>query len=85
MGEKIHFKPCPFCGTDLNEYPTYFSIRRVCDEMYVKWLHENGYIAGADVDYVVTCPHCGARGPHDSEKFIVKRWNEREGEENAVD
>lgn len=70
------FKPCPFCKTDLNEYPKVMIIKQAVYGEYLKWKKENEKILGTDTWLVVICPHCSGTGPRGlTEKEAIDRWN----------
>ena len=71
-------KPCPFCGTNLQEFPKVMCVHRAYNEDYLKWLHENGKFVGSDGDYQVGCVTCGSTGARGATKSIaISKWNRR--------
>ena len=76
MPEKL--KPCPFCGTNLQEFPKVMCVHRAYNEDYLKWLHENKKFVGSDRDYQVSCIKCGSTGARGATEVIaISNWNRR--------
>ena len=76
MNEKL--KPCPFCGTNLQEFPKVMCVHRAYNEDYLKWLHENKKFVGSDRDYQVSCIKCGSTGARGvTEAIAIMNWNRR--------
>ena len=79
MMEKL--RPCPFCGTNLQEFPKVMCVHRAYNEDYCQWLHENGKFVGSDRDYQVSCTKCGSTGARGAtEAIAVLNWNRRASE-----
>lgn len=76
MNKKL--KPCPFCGTNLQEFPKVMCVHRAYNEDYLKWLHENKKFVGSDRDYQVSCIKCGSTGARGvTEAIAIMNWNRR--------
>lgn len=70
--------PCPFCGTELKEYPKVMIVVPVRSEEYLLAELEHGRFLGTDNWFHVNCIRCGATGAsgQDREEALT-RWNER--------
>lgn len=67
---------CPFCGTDLNEFPEVMVVKQAVYGEYLQWKKDNKKILGTDTWTVVRCIQCGATGPRGLTKQEAKdRWN----------
>lgn len=71
-------KPCPFCGTNLSEFPEVMTIPPVRSEEYLLAKLKHKKIIGSDVGYAVKCCKCGATGKRGiSRDEASKNWNMR--------
>lgn len=71
-------KPCPFCGTELEDYPQIMTVHKAHSEEYLKELDENKTIRGSDGYFVVECPRCGAVGARKiTAGHAIEAWNRR--------
>lgn len=70
--------PCPFCGTDLKEYPKVMIVVPVRSEEYLIAKLNKGNFLGTDNWYHVQCIKCGATGARGVDRIeALTRWNER--------
>lgn len=78
MAEYETVKPCPFCGTDLQDFPIIMIVTPVHSDEYLIAKLERKHIIGSDADYAVHCIQCGAVGErgHTREEAI-RYWNRR--------
>ena len=73
---KNTLKPCPFCNTNLNEFPKVMVIKQAVYGEYLQWKKDNAKILGTDTWLVVRCPKCGGTGPRGvDEKQAINEWN----------
>lgn len=69
-------KPCPFCKTDLNDFPEVMVVKQAVYGEYLQWKKDNKKIIGTDTWMVVRCVKCGATGPRGLTNQDAKdRWN----------
>ncbi len=74
----INLKPCPFCGTDLNEFPKVMIIRPVHSDEYLIQKLKSKKIIGSDSYYAVHCIQCGAVGKRAADRLKAgEYWNNR--------
>lgn len=74
MPDKLNL--CPFCKTDLNEFPRVMVVKQAVYGEYLQWKKDNKKILGTDTWRVVRCIQCGATGPRGlTEQDAVDRWN----------
>lgn len=74
----IMLKDCPFCGTNLNEFPKVMIIRPVHSDEYLIKKLENKKIIGSDADYAVHCIQCGVVGKRGHDRITAAQyWNRR--------
>ncbi len=72
-------KPCPFCGTDLSDYPLIMVLKPVYSEEYLIAKLNKGHFLGGDNGYEVRCIKCGASGGRDTiPEVAVQKWNRRD-------
>lgn len=72
-------KPCPFCGTDLSDFPLVMILLPVRSEEYLMAKLSKGRFLGADNGYEVKCIQCGATGGSDTvPEIAVQKWNRRD-------
>lgn len=70
--------PCPFCGTELKEFPKVMIVVPVHSEEYLIAKLNKGHFLGSDNWYHVHCIHCGATGARGVDRVeALARWNER--------
>lgn len=70
--------PCPFCGTELKEYPKVMIVVPVHSEEYLLAKLNNGRFLGSDNYFHVRCIRCGATGARGLDRVeALTRWNER--------
>lgn len=70
--------PCPFCGTDVKQYPVIMIVEPVHSEEYLLAKLNKGHFLGTDNWYHVRCIRCGSTGARGSNrKEALERWNER--------
>lgn len=70
--------PCPFCGTELKEYPKVMVVVPVRSEEYLLAKLEHGCFLGTDNWFHVCCVRCGATGARGLDRVeALTRWNER--------
>lgn len=55
-------KPCPFCGSALNEFPQFMTVKPVRSEEYLLAKLKAKQIIGSDAGYNVFCVQCGCLG-----------------------
>lgn len=68
--------PCPFCKTNLNEFPEVMVVKPAVYGAYLQWKKDNNKILGTDTWLVVKCVRCGATGPRGLTKEEARdRWN----------
>lgn len=77
-------KDCPFCGTDLNEFPEVMTVKPVRTEEYLLAKLEHKQIIGSDAGYEVVCVQCGAIGPRGMSKDEAKANWDRRGKKNPA-
>ena len=77
--EMLTLKPCPFCGTDLSEFPAVMTVQPVRTEEYLLTKLQEKKIIGSDAGYNVFCIHCACsaatflfRGKKIKNLFIYK-------------
>lgn len=76
MSEEL--KPCPFCGTDLNQFPDVMTVKPVHSEEYLLAKLRAKKIIGSDAGYNVFCVQCGCLGARGMDKDeAVNKWNRR--------
>lgn len=70
--------PCPFCGTELKDFPKVMIVVPVHSEEYLLAKLNNGHFLGTDNYFDVKCIRCGAKGPRGLDRVeALTRWNER--------
>lgn len=70
--------PCPFCGTELKEYPMVMIVTPVHSEEYLLAKLNKGDFLGTDNWFHVNCIRCGATGARGLDRSeALTRWNER--------
>lgn len=75
---------CPFCGTELSEFPEVMTVKPVRSEEYLLAKLKGEKIIGSDAGYNVFCVRCGAIGPRGMSKEEAKaNWNRR-GKKNPA-
>lgn len=75
---ELKIKPCPFCGTDLSEYPKVMTVQPVRSDEYLLAKLEHKKIIGSDAGYNVFCVQCGCLGARGmSQEEAVTKWNKR--------
>lgn len=78
MSEYEIVKPCPFCGTDLSNFPIIMTVQRVHSDEYLIAKLERKHIIGSDADYAVHCIQCGAVGQRGrTRELAIRYWNRR--------
>lgn len=71
-------KPCPFCGSNLNDFPQVMTVPPVRTEEYLIAKLEHKKIIGSDAGYNVSCIKCGALGARGmSREEAINNWNRR--------
>lgn len=76
MNENL--KPCPFCGTDLEDYPRVMTVHKARSEEYLKALLEHKLFQGSDAYFVVECGRCGSTGKREiTAEKAIEAWNRR--------
>lgn len=79
-------KPCPFCGTDMTEYPEVMSIPPVRTDEYLLAKLEHKQIIGSDAGYAVKCCKCGSTGKKGmSREEATEYWNMRADDGSYID
>ncbi len=74
-------KPCPFCGTRLDDFPIFTVVPPVHTDEYLQWKLNNGHFLGTDNWFNARCIQCGATGQRGIDRYAaVKNWNMRNGE-----
>lgn len=74
--EDSTLKPCPFCSTNLNEFPDVMVVKQAVYGEYLQWKKDNKKILGTDTWLVVRCIKCGGTGPRGStKKEAIDCWN----------
>ena len=74
--KNIYLRPCPFCNTDLRDFPKVMVIKQAVYGEYLQWKKDNAKILGTDTWLVVRCVKCGGTGPRGStEQEAIDRWN----------
>lgn len=74
----LKLKPCPFCGTDLSEFPQVMTVKPVRTEEYLLAKLEHKKIIGSDAGYNVFCVQCGTLGARGMTKEeAINKWNKR--------
>ena len=74
--------PCPFCGTNLSDFPKVMTVKPVRSEEYLLEKLKGKKIIGSDAGYNVFCVYCGALGARGmSKEEAIKKWNRRENHE----
>ena len=70
--------PCPFCGTELKEYPMVMIVEPVRSEEYLMAKLNKGHFLGTDNWFHVHCIRCGSTGARGLDRVAaLERWNER--------
>lgn len=70
--------PCPFCGTNLAEFPQVMTVQPVRSEEYLLAKLKNKQIIGSDAGYNVFCVKCGCLGARGMTKQeAIDKWNSR--------
>lgn len=70
--------PCPFCGTELKDFPKVMVVEPVHSEEYLIAKLKKGDFLGTDNWFHVRCVHCGATGARGLDRIeALTRWNER--------
>lgn len=70
--------PCPFCGTELKEFPPIMTVVPVHSEEYLITKLNKGHFLGTDNWFHVRCVKCGASGARGLDRVeAITRWNER--------
>ena len=70
--------PCPFCGTELKEFPKVMIVSPVHSEEYLLAKLNKGHFLGTDNWFNVVCIKCGATGARGLDRVqALTRWNER--------
>ena len=70
--------PCPFCGTELKEFPKVMIVTPVRSEEYLMAKLNKGRFLGTDNWFHVRCIRCGATGARGVDRMeALTRWNER--------
>lgn len=70
--------PCPFCGTELKDFPKVMIVVPVHSEEYLLAKLNNGHFLGTDNWFHVHCIRCGATGARGLDRIeALTRWNER--------
>lgn len=78
MEHPIEPLPCPFCGTELKEYPKVMIVVPVHSEEYLIAKLNKGDFLGTDNWFHVHCIHCGATGARGHDRIeALTLWNER--------
>lgn len=77
----MRLEPCPFCKTDLNEFPKVMTVKCATSIPYLKWKLETKKIVGSDSYSVVFCVKCGATGPRGlTNEQAILNWNKTGGD-----
>lgn len=75
-------KPCPFCGTDLSEFPQVMTVKPVRTDEYLLEKLKRNQIIGSDAGYNVFCVQCGCLGARGMDrKEAIEKWNRRATDE----
>lgn len=70
--------PCPFCGTELKEFPKVMIVQPVHSEEYLIAKLKKEHFLGTDNWFNVQCIKCGATGARGLDRIeALTRWNER--------
>ena len=70
--------PCPFCGTELKEYPKVMVVVPVHSEEYLLAKLNKQMFLGTDNWFNVRCVRCGSTGARGLDRVeALTRWNER--------
>lgn len=70
--------PCPFCGTELKEYPMVMIVTPVHSEEYLLAKLNKQRFLGTDNWFHVHCIICGSTGARGLDRVeALTRWNER--------
>lgn len=70
--------PCPFCGTELKEFPKIMVVVPVHSEEYLLAELNKARFLGSDNYFHVRCIQCGATGARGLDRVeALTRWNER--------
>jgi len=78
MAYPIEPLPCPFCGTELKEYPKVMIVVPVRSEEYLMAKLNKKQFLGTDNWFHVHCIQCGATGARGLDRIeALTRWNER--------
>ncbi len=78
MAYPIEPLPCPFCGTELNQFPKVMVVVPVHSEEYLLAKLKKGCFLGTDNWFHVQCVQCGATGARGPDRVeALTRWNER--------
>lgn len=76
--EDLKLKPCPFCGTELKEFPKVMIVRPVHSDEYLIAKIQKKMIIGSDSYYAVHCIQCGVVGKRGATKEeAIEAWNRR--------
>lgn len=81
---EFNLEPCPFCGEDLNQFPTVMTVKPVRTEEYLIAKMQAERIIGSDAGYNVFCVRCGALGARGMcKEEASQKWNRRCKKENT--
>ena len=82
MTKSEELLPCPFCGTNLSDFPKVMTVKPVRSEEYLLAKLKAKKIIGSDAGYNVFCVQCGALGARGmSKEEAIKKWNMRKNYE----
>jgi hypothetical protein len=71
-------KDCPFCGTQLSDFPIIMTVLPVYTDEYLLAKLNKGHFLGSDNYFAVKCIQCGATGARGLDRVeAIKNWNKR--------